>query len=182
MEPILQNDWVLWYLFLCFIFRNLNDPNYASFITFQSILHDPAIVFSIFQYLLKFKTGHLNSWREPILEKGWIIWSPFLYFNFKNFKDPSSCSFITFQCILHDPVVLFSAFQSFSSLRGAIKFLEGDQSCRTAQLLPPPFYILAVRIWRAQILHLSLDFQSVWHDTAIFLSVFQIFLKLKGGA
>ena len=156
--------------------------NYASFITFQWILHDPAIVFSIFQYLLKFKTGDLNSWRKPILEKGWIIWPPFLYFNFKNFKDPSSCSFITFQCILHDPVVLFSAFQSFSSLRGAIKFLEGDQFCRTAQLLPPPFYILAVRIWRAQILHLSLDFQSVRHDTAIFFPVFQVFFKFEKGA
>ena len=44
----------------------------------------------------------------PILQKVSVIWSLLLYFNFKNFMDPNSMSFIRCQHILDDARVLFS--------------------------------------------------------------------------
>ena len=96
-EPILQNSWIIWSPFLYFNFINLMDPNTSSFIKFQCILHDSA-----FWNFFKLKRGNLISWEKLILQKGWVIWSPLLYFNYINLKDSNSSSFIRFQCILHD--------------------------------------------------------------------------------
>ena len=95
-EPILQNGWIIWSPLLYFNLRNLNDPNSSPFIRFQCILHDSVILFSAFSNCVKLKRG------ETILRNGWIIWSPLLYFNFRNLRDPNSSSLIRFQCILHD--------------------------------------------------------------------------------
>ena len=75
---------------LCFNFKNLKDLNSASFIRFQHFLRDAALLFSVFQTFLKFNRGHLISLGEPILENGWIIFSPLLYLMFKNLKGPNS--------------------------------------------------------------------------------------------
>ena len=114
-EPILQNGWIIWSPLLYFNFRNLNDPNSLSFIRYQCLLHDSAVLFSDFWNFLKLKRGDLNSCGEPILQNGWIIWSPLLYSNFRSLKDPNSLSFIRFQCILHDSAVLFSVSENSSN-------------------------------------------------------------------
>ena len=89
-EPILQNGWIIWSPLLYFNFKNLMDPNSSWLSRFQYILHDSAVLFSFFSNFLKLKRGDLISWGEPILQNGWIIWSPLLYFNFKNLRDPNS--------------------------------------------------------------------------------------------
>ena len=62
---------------LYFNFKNLRDPNSSSSGRFQCALHDAAVRFSVFSNFLKLKRWHLISWGEPILQNGWIIWSPF---------------------------------------------------------------------------------------------------------
>ena len=116
-ESVLQNGWITWSLLLYFNIKHLKDPNSSSFIRFQCILHDSAVLFSAFWKFIKLKRGDLISWGEPILQNGWIIWSPLLYFNFRNLKDPNSLSFIRFQCILHDSAVLFSVFENLLNSR-----------------------------------------------------------------
>ena len=54
--------------------------------------------------------------RGPILQNGWIIWSPLLYFNFTSLKGPSPSSFIRFQCIVLDSAALFTTFENFFKL------------------------------------------------------------------
>ena len=101
-KPILQKGWIIWSLFLYFNFKSFKDLNSLSFIRFQCILHDSGVPFTDFWNFYKLKRGHLISWGETILQNGWTIWSPLLYFSFKSFKDLNSSSFIKFQCILHD--------------------------------------------------------------------------------
>ena len=102
---------------LYFNFRNLKDPNSSLFIRFQSILHDSALLFSVIWNFLKSKKGDLISWAELILQNHWIIWSPLLYFNYRNLKNPSSSLFIRFQWILHHSTVAFSALWNFFKLK-----------------------------------------------------------------
>ena len=71
-------------------FRSLKDSNSLSFIRFQCFLHDSVVLFSAFLNFVKLKRGDLISPGDPILQNGRIIWSPLLYFNFRNFKDPNS--------------------------------------------------------------------------------------------
>ena len=69
-----------------------------------------------FSRVLKFLQINMegpNFSREPILQKVWITWFLFLYFNFKRFMDPNSSSFIRFQCISHDSGILFSESWNF---------------------------------------------------------------------
>ena len=82
-EPILHKSWIIWSSLLYFRFKILKDPNSLSFITFQYILHDAAVLFSVYQKKIKFRERHLISWGEPILQNDWIIWSPLLYFKLK---------------------------------------------------------------------------------------------------
>ena len=105
-EPILQNRWIIWSPYLYFNFKSLKDLNSLSFIRFKCILYGPGELFSDISNFYKLKRADLISLGEPILENGWIIWSPLLYLNFKIFKYPDSLSFIRFQCILHDWGVL----------------------------------------------------------------------------
>ena len=102
---------------LYFNFKNFRDPNSSSSSRFQCILHDSAVVFSVFSNFLKLKMAELISWREPILQNRWIILSPLVYFNFKNLSHPNSLSSSRFQCILHDSAVLFSVFSNFLKLK-----------------------------------------------------------------
>ena len=110
VEPILQNGWILWSPFFYFNFRNLKHPNSSSFIRFQWVLHDSPTVLSIFWNFLKLKRGDVISWWEPILQNGWIILSPLLYFNFRNLRDSNSSGFIEVQWVPIDSPVLFSIF------------------------------------------------------------------------
>ena len=116
-EPILQNVWIVWFPLLYFNFKSFLDPNSSSFIRFQSILHDSGVLFSESWNFYKLKRWGPNFWVEPIFEKIWIIWSPFLYFNFKRFMEPNFLSFIRFVCIAHDSGVLFSESWNFNKLK-----------------------------------------------------------------
>ena len=102
---------------LYFNLKNFRDPNSSSSSRLQCILHDAAVLLSVFSNFLKLKKGDLISWGEPILPNGWIIWSPLLYFYFKNLRDPNSSSSSRFQCILHHSAVLFSVFLNFLKLK-----------------------------------------------------------------
>ena len=49
-------------LLLYFSFKHLKDPKSLSFIRFQYILHDSAVLLSVFENFLKVKRGELISW------------------------------------------------------------------------------------------------------------------------
>ena len=93
---------------LIFIFKNLQDTNSTSTISFQYILHDLVAFFSNLKNFLKLKRVDLISWGESILQNDWIIWSSYLYLNFKTLKEPNSLAFVIFQYILHDSEVHLS--------------------------------------------------------------------------
>ena len=101
---------------LYFNFKSFKDLNSLSFIRFKCILYDSGELFSDISNFYKLKRADLISLGEPILENGWIIWSPFLYLNFKIFKYPDSFTVIRFQCILHDWGVLFLECWKFYKL------------------------------------------------------------------
>ena len=116
-EPILQNSWIIWSPLLYFNSRNFRDSNSSSFIALPWVPIDSPVLFSIFWNFLKLKTGDLISWWEQIRKNSWIIWSPLLYFNFRNLKHPNSSSFFRFQWILHDPSALLWIFLNFFKLK-----------------------------------------------------------------
>ena len=113
----LQNSWIIWSPLLYFNFRNLKDPKSWSFIRFQYILLDSAVLLSRFWNFVKLKRLDLISWRKPILQNSWIMWSPLLCFNFRSLRDSISSSFVIFQRILPDSAALFSAFLIFFKLK-----------------------------------------------------------------
>ena len=118
---------------------------------------------STFVRVLKFlqiKEGGPNFWGEPILQKVWIIWSPLLYFNFKNLMAIISSSFIRFQCILHDSGLLFSESWNFFKLKRGDLVSGGNQFCRKSELFGPLFCISILKVLRTQILCHWLDFNA----------------------
>ena len=116
-EPIQQNSKIIWSPLLYFNIWTLKDPNALSFIRFQCILYDSGVPFPAFWKFIKLKMGDLISWGEPILQNGWIIWSPFLHFNLSSLKDLNCLPFVRFQCVLHEALVLFSGFSNFLKLK-----------------------------------------------------------------
>ena len=75
---------------------------------------------STFRRVLKFvqiKDGRPNFCGEPILQNVWIIWSHFLFSNFKSFLDRNLSSFITFQSILQESGRLSSESWNFLKLK-----------------------------------------------------------------
>ena len=90
--------------------KTFKDPNSWKFIRSQCILHDSRVIFSEFSNLRKLKRGDLFNWQEPILQNGWIFWSPFCISFLESGKDPNPSSFIRFPCILRDSEVLFLGF------------------------------------------------------------------------
>ena len=116
-EPVLQNDWIICSLFLCFNSRNLRGWNFSPFIRFQWVLNDSAVLFSIFWIFIKLKNMELISWVEPILQNSCNVRSALLYFSFRNLKHPNFSSFIRFQLVLHDSAALCSIFWNFLKLK-----------------------------------------------------------------
>ena len=60
-EPILQNVWKIWSSLLYFNFKSSMDPNSASIITFQCILHDSGVLFEQSWNFYKLKMEDLIS-------------------------------------------------------------------------------------------------------------------------
>ena len=180
-DPILQNGWIIWSPILCFNFRNLKEPNSSSFIRFQFILNDSAVLFSTFWNFVKIKRVVLISSGDPFLQNDWIIWSALLCFNFRNLKDPSSSSFIRFQCILHDSAVLFSSFWSFAKLKNEDLIPSEEPILQNGWIIW--YSILYFNFWNLKDPNsLSfIRFQCILHDWEVLFSGFGNFLKLKRG-
>ena len=139
---------------------------------------------STFLRVLKFlqiKEGDSNFTGEPILQKVCIVWCPFLYFNFKSFTDPNSSSFIRFQCILYDSVVLFSGSWNFYKLKQGDLISGGNQFCRKSALFGAPFCISILKVLQTQILCHSLDFNAILHNSEVLFSDSWNIYKLKRG-
>ena len=136
-EPILQKNSIICSPILYFNFKCFVDWNSWSFIRFQCILHDSAVLFSVLKFL-EIKEGGPNFCGKPILQKVWIIWSLVVYLNFKSFLDPTSFSFIRFQCILHDSGVLLSESWKFYQLKKGDLISGGNQFCRKSELFGSP--------------------------------------------
>ena len=118
---------------------------------------------STFLRVLKFlpiKEGGSNIWGEPILQKGWIIWSNLLYLNFKIFIDPNSSSFIILICILHDSGLLFSESWNFNKLKSGDLISGGNQFSRKSELFGPAFCIWILKVLWTQIHRYSLDLNA----------------------
>ena len=118
---------------------------------------------STFRRALEFpqiKEAGSNFWRESILQKVWIIWSPLLYLNFKSFIDPNSSSLIRFQCILHDSGVLFSESWNVYKLKREVLISGWNQFCKRSELFRPPFCISILKVLWTQILPDLLDFNA----------------------
>ena len=132
------------------------------FITIQCILHDSAKLVLSFSKFVQIKERGFNFLGEPVLGNSRIIWSHLLYFNIEILKDLKSLSFISIQCILHDPAVLSSGFRKFLILKmGDLISLE-NQFYRTTELFCPPLIISILKIQTTQIFRHSLVFNGFY--------------------
>ena len=109
---------------------------------------------------LQIKEGGPNFLVEPILQKVWIILSPFLDFNFKSFLDAISSSLIRFQCILHDSGVVFSECWKVSKLKRGDLISGRNHFCKKSELFGPPFCISTLKVLWTQIHSHSPDFNA----------------------
>ena len=140
-EPILHKSWIIWSSLLYFRFKILKDPNSVSFITFQYILHDAAVLFSVYQKKFKFRERHLISWGEPILQNGWIIWSPLLYFKLKIWRTQTLRHLLDINGFYMMEQFFSRYFKICSNSREGPNFLEGPDSAEQLNYLVPPFCI-----------------------------------------
>ena len=153
-KPILQKVWIIWSPLHYFKSKSFLNLNSSSFIKFQCILHDSGVIFSESRNFYKLKRG------DPILQKVWIIWSPLLYFNFESFLNPNSLSFIRFQYILHDWGASFAEPLNIYKLKTGDLIYGGNQFCRKFELFGPLLCISILKVFWAQILRHSLDFNA----------------------
>ena len=127
----------------------------------------------IFKFV-QVKEGELISGCEPILQIVWIIWSPFLFFNFKSFLDPNSWSLIRFQSILHESGRLFLESWNFYKLKREDLISGRNQFCRMSELFGAPFCISIFRVLWTQILRHSLDFSPFFMNEEDFSQSLEI--------
>ena len=113
---------------------------------------------------LQIKEGGSNFWREPMLQKFWIILSSLLYFNFKSFMDTISSSFNRLQCILHDSGVLFSECWNFYKFKSGDVIFLGNHSWRKSEFFDPPFFISILKV-------LWIQFPLLWLDCNAFFMI-----------
>ena len=93
-------------------------------------------------------------------------------------EDPNSSWIISFQCILHD-LVVFLSFWKFPQIKeGERNFLGGNNSAEGWIIWSPLLYLNFKHLEDLNSLSL-IWLQSIVHDSVVFLSVFDNFLKLK---
>ena len=169
-NPVLQNVWIIWSPFLHFHFRNLEDQNFLSFIRFQWILHNSAVLFSVFQNFFKLNRGDLIAWGEPILQNGWIILSALLYFDFRNLKEPDSWSFIRIQCIQHQSAVLVSVFKILLKLKRGSLSSWGEPILQNSWIIWSSILYFNFRNLKEPNFLSLIRFQCILHDSAVLFS------------
>ena len=159
----------------------MKDPNSLSFIRFQCILHDSAVLFLGFFKFRQIKEGGPNFSGEPIVQNSWIISSPLLYFNFRSLKDPNFSSFIRFQCVLHDAVLLFPGFWNFLKLESGYLISCSEPILENSWIIWSPLLFFNFRSLKDPNSLSFIRFQCSLHDLAVLFPGFWNFLKLKRG-
>ena len=130
-----------------------------------------------FENFFKLKRGGLISWGEGILQNGWIIWSPLLYFNVTSFKDQNSWSFIRFQCLLRDAVVLLSGFSIFLKLKREDLISWGKPILQNSWIFWSPLPYCNFRSLKEPHCLWFIRFQCVLQDAVVLFSGFWIFFN-----
>ena len=160
-EPILQNVWIIFSPLQYFNFQSFLDPSSSSFIRFQCILHDLPEVFSESLVFYKLKRG------ESFLQKIWIIWSSYLYFNFKSFMDPNVLSFIRLQCLLHHWGIYFSGFWNFYKLKTGGPNFCGERILQNVWVIWSPLQYFNFKISLDPNSFSIIRFQCIVHDSGV---------------
>ena len=155
--PILQKGWIICSPVCILNLKVLWTKIPRHSLDFKHSAYFRSTFIRVFQFL-QIKQGARNFWGEPILQKVWIIWFPLLHINFKRFVDPISSSFNRFQCFLHNSGVLFSEFWNFYKLKRGDLISGRKQFCRKSELFGLPFPVSVIKIFCAEILRHSLDF------------------------
>ena len=159
----------------------MKDPNSSLFIRFQWVLNDSPILLSVFWNFFKLRRGDLISGAQPILQNGWIIWSPLLYLNSRNLRDSNSLSFIRFQWVLHDSPAFFSIFRIFLKLKRVDLISWGEPILQNDWIICSPLLYFNSRNLRESYSSSFIRFQCFLHDSPLLFSIFWNFLKLKKG-
>ena len=135
----------------------------------------------IFRNFFKLKRGDLISCVEPILENRWVIWSPFLYFNFRNLRESNSCSFIGLQWVpIHSPVLL-SIFWNFLKLKRGELISWWEPILQNGLIIWSSLLYFNFRNLKHPKSLSFIRFEWVLHDSPALFSIFWNFLKLRDG-
>ena len=137
VEPIPQNGWIIWSPLLYFNFKSFKDPNSSSFIRFQCILYDSGEFFSHFWDFYKLKIKDLVSGGKPILQNGWIIWSPVLYFILKVSSTQILCHSLDINVSVWFRSTFLRSFKFPKIKEGGPTFLWGNNSAERLNYLVP---------------------------------------------
>ena len=115
-DPILPKVWIILSPFCISILKVLS--------TKMFIIHYISMHYAWFRSnflrhskFLQIKEGPPYFLGRQFRRKSEVFGTPLLYFNFKNFMDPNSLSFIRLQCILHDSGLPFSDIWNFCKLK-----------------------------------------------------------------
>ena len=130
---------------------------------------------------LQIKEGGPKFLGEPILQNIWIIWSPFLYFNFKSFLDPNSSPFTSFQCIFYNSRSTSLRVVKFVQIKeGGVKFW-GEPILQNVWIIyfPLPYFNLKSSMDANS--SSFIRFQFILHESARLLSESWNFYKLRRG-
>ena len=138
-------------------------------------------LFLRFSKFPRIQEGDLISWREPVLQNGWIIWTTILHFNFQYLKDPNSWWFIRSQCILHDSAVIFLNLQNFLKFKRGDLISWGKPIPQNSCIILSPFLYFNLKNLKEPNSWWFIRFQCILHDSALLFSDFKNFLKFKRG-
>ena len=182
-EPVLQNVWIIWSPLLYSNLKSSVDPNSASFIGFQSILHESGRLFSESLNFFKLKRGYLISGGNQFCRMSKLFVPPFCFSILKLFYTQILRRSLHFNLfILHDSGVLFSESWNLYKLKRGDLISGRNQFCRMSKLFVPPFCFSILKLFYTQILRRSLHFNLfILHDSGVLFSESWNLYKLKRG-
>ena len=112
----------------------------------------------------KIKEGVSNFWGEPILQNGWIIWSPLLYFNLKVSRTQILRHSLNFNAFCMIQEYFSPSFEICTKLKRGSHTYNKSYCCIRDDL------------FRTQVLHNSLD--NIFYMIKSSYLLFSSFLKL----
>ena len=138
-----------------------------------------SILFSDFSNFHKLRRGNLSSWKEPILQNGWVIWSPHLCFNFKRFKDPNYLSFIRHSAWIRSSFLRLLKFPQING--GGDLHSWGELFLQKGSIILSRLLYFIFKSFKDQNSSPFIRFQCISHDSRVNFSDLYIFYKLKRG-